>query len=176
MNLRNSGPLLRTSPPWVCSLTCTPSEFSDLGWALQQGEFADGVVRRLRGTKMKTVASLFDEIAAALQFPYYFGENWDALDECLSDLGWLPGRSYLLLIADALQVLSEEAAVEFRTFVNLLMRSGEEWASGRMKGEPWDRPPTAFHIVMQCLEGQDEELANRIRTAGGDIFPLSVIR
>jgi RNAse (barnase) inhibitor barstar len=57
---------------------------------------------------MRTVNSLFDEIAASFQFPWYFGENWDALDECLNDLAWLPARSYLLGIMDASQVLSEE--------------------------------------------------------------------
>jgi hypothetical protein len=48
------------------------------------------VVRTLRGVKMQTVQQLFDEFAAALQFPWYFGENWAAFDECLTDLAWLP--------------------------------------------------------------------------------------
>jgi RNAse (barnase) inhibitor barstar len=176
MKLRNAETLLSTTPPWLFSVTCTPSEITDLGWALQQQEFADSVVRRIRGAKMKTVASLFDEIASALQFPYYFGENWDALDECLNDLEWLPGRSYLLLVPDAIRVLSEEAEEQFTTFVSLLTRTGEEWAKRCIEGKPWDRPPTPFHVVMQCFEGEEAELANRIVAAGGEILPLTVIR
>jgi hypothetical protein len=29
------------------------------------------------------------EFAASFQFPYYFGENWPAFDECINDLSWL---------------------------------------------------------------------------------------
>ncbi|MFD7158495.1 barstar family protein [Kribbella sp. NPDC059898] len=32
-----------------------------------------------------SVAGLFDEFAATLQFPYCFGENWDGLGDCVSD-------------------------------------------------------------------------------------------
>lgn len=47
-------------------------------------------IRAVRGRKMRTVHGLFDEMAAALQFPYYFEENWAAFDECLADMDWLP--------------------------------------------------------------------------------------
>jgi Barstar (barnase inhibitor) len=31
-----------------------------------------------------------DEMAAALEFPYYFGGNRPAFNECTSDMDWLP--------------------------------------------------------------------------------------
>src|ERR1051326_1670912 len=63
------------------------------------------VMRRIRGHKAKTTAALFDEMAAALQFPSYFGENWNALDECLNDLEWLPGDAYVLVFERSPEVL-----------------------------------------------------------------------
>jgi len=38
-------------------------------------------VRVLRGKKMRTTPRLMDELGAALQFFYGFGENWHALKE-----------------------------------------------------------------------------------------------
>ncbi len=44
------------------------------------------VVVHVRGRRMTTLDGVFDEFAAALQFPYYFGANKDAFDECLSEV------------------------------------------------------------------------------------------
>lgn len=61
-----------------------------------QCALGNGVVRVIRGHKCTSYEALHNEIAAALQFPDYYGENWDALDECLGDLDWLPGDWYFL--------------------------------------------------------------------------------
>lgn len=44
--------------------------------------------------------AMLEAIAAVLAFPDYFGFNWDALDECLSDLEWFDGP-VVLVIEDA---------------------------------------------------------------------------
>jgi hypothetical protein len=41
-------------------------------------------------------ADLLRFLAAHLSFPDYFGHNWDALDECLRDLAWLPATEVIL--------------------------------------------------------------------------------
>ena len=40
---------------------------------------------------MRTSRLLLKNIAAALGFPDWFGANWDALEDCLSDLSWREG-------------------------------------------------------------------------------------
>ncbi len=37
----------------------------------------------------KTPEDVREELAEALQFPDYYGKNWDAFDECMCDLDWL---------------------------------------------------------------------------------------
>lgn len=48
-------------------------------------------------------------IAAALQFPDWFGHNWDALADCLSDMAWLPAAGYVIILehADGFRVAAE---------------------------------------------------------------------
>ena len=62
--------------------------------------------------------------ARALRFPDWFGDNWDGLQDCLSDLSWMPADGYLLLLTNtddwrradqesfdiALEVLEQAAA------------------------------------------------------------------
>lgn len=37
-------------------------------------------------------------LAKELKFPAYFGQNWDALDECLRDLSWLDGVKRVAIV------------------------------------------------------------------------------
>jgi hypothetical protein len=39
-----------------------------------------------------------DAAAKALNFPHYFGSNWDAFEDCLTDLSWIGAKGYFLLI------------------------------------------------------------------------------
>jgi hypothetical protein len=49
----------------------------------------DGELFYLDGAEMTDKAQLMQEFAAVLNFPDYFGGNWDALRDCLGDVSWL---------------------------------------------------------------------------------------
>lgn len=51
----------------------------------------------LEGGRAKDTQTFFDECARTLEFPAWFGRNWDALADCLSDLTWLPATTHVLL-------------------------------------------------------------------------------
>ena len=57
-------------------------------------------VAYIRGKRCATEEGFFKEISAAFQFPYYFGENWPALDECITDLDWLKIENRIFLSID----------------------------------------------------------------------------
>jgi hypothetical protein len=46
-------------------------------------------------------AGLLERIAAALGFPDWFGDNWDALYDCLTDLSWRQGQGWVLILENA---------------------------------------------------------------------------
>lgn len=59
------------------------------------------IVRTIDGRRCTSSAGFFTEIAAALEFPAYFGHNWDALNDCLIDMGWLPAPGYVVVMTEA---------------------------------------------------------------------------
>ena len=117
-------------------------------WAWKQAEL--GIESKiLRGSKMRSAEALFDEFGAVMQFPDYFGENWNAFYECLTDLSWMPANAYVLVIVDADQVLVDEYETEFPILFKFLLIASMEWAKPISLGEWWDRQAIPFHIVMQ---------------------------
>lgn len=119
------------------------------GWAE-----AGLTVRAVRGSKMRTEDQLFTEVSAALQFPYYFGENWPAFDECLADLEWLPrGSGFVFVVYEAEQVLADAPPRTFATFEKVVHRACDEFGEPIDDGESWDRPATPFHFVLQLPDG-----------------------
>lgn len=123
---------------------------TDVANAIASWVQAGLTVRRLRGRKMHDYQGLFDEFAAALQFPWYFGENANALRECITDLSWLAsGRGYVLVIEQVSEVLGDSDDEGLSWLVGLLADTAKQWSVPVRSGEPWDRDATPFHVVVQ---------------------------
>ena len=135
--------LCNATPPWSALLV------------VHRGTSASGLVktppgyvlRTIQGKKCRTPSGLFDEFARALAFPDYFGHNWDALEECLADLEWLPAKGYILLITDTQAVLPEDEE-EYDTLLEILDDAGEAWS----KGHTADGRRAPFHVVFIIAE------------------------
>jgi hypothetical protein len=105
----------------------------------------DVVVRILDGRRCRTKRALLAEMARVLGFPTYFGATWDALEDCLTDLEWLPARGYRLIILDADRLLAR-APADYATLVALLEDVGRAWGT-RATGHA-GREAVAFHTVL----------------------------
>jgi RNAse (barnase) inhibitor barstar len=51
-------------------------------------------------SQLSTKAALLDQLYRQLRFPDYFGDNWDALEECIRDLSWLPPGAVVVIHQD----------------------------------------------------------------------------
>jgi hypothetical protein len=70
---------------------------------------------------------LLGRVAAALAFPDWFGHNWDALFDCLAELGVAGGAGCLLVLEHAGE-LRREAPEVFDSAVGILGDVAVEWA------------------------------------------------
>ncbi|MFL5342762.1 MAG: barstar family protein [Gemmataceae bacterium] len=155
--------LLLSASPWVQVVAADASEVADAAAAL---DHSPGVAARVvRGRKMRNAAVLFDEVAAALQFPPYFGENWDALDECLADLGWLRVDAVALVILDAAKVLDQDGAEARRVFWEMLERVSSEWTGPASRMPP--HRARVFRVLLQCSAAEESQLRTSLVKQAG---------
>lgn len=99
--------------------------------------------------KIHTSDDLLKKMAGALNFPSYFGGNWDAFLDMATDLSWNPASGYVVFLKNAealLQLPNEHLAI----FVQLCSATVGRWQSGQdEKGKAIPRTPFYF-----LLEGQ----------------------
>ena len=101
---------------------------------------ADEVLDAVRGSRLRvsrvsldgvrTKDELLGRVAHGLEFPAWFGGNWDALEDCLCDLAWLDGDGQVLLFAGS----SALAADDLGVFTDILSSSAQYWVG---RGRPF---------------------------------------
>ena len=78
-------------------------------------------------------AEFLARIAAAVGFPAWFGHNWDALFDCLTDLSWRPALGYVLILEHATELQATEPEV-FDTALAILGDAAAVWQA---RGAPF---------------------------------------
>jgi RNAse (barnase) inhibitor barstar len=160
------SPWMKSAAPWFHLLVASPGDTCNWLWAIANDSKHRVATRLIRGRKAETKGQFLDEIAAALQFPPHFGENWDALHDCLADLSWIYADAIVLCIADADRLLAK-APGELETSIGILQSAAKEW------NEP-DKPksPRAFHVVVQVAAGQESAVKSAWQGAGVKLEPV----
>ncbi|HXJ77877.1 MAG TPA: barstar family protein [Candidatus Methylomirabilis sp.] len=128
-------PLRATEPPWVHLVVLGRGETPESALAMPPG-FA---VRSIDGRRCRSKPGLLSEFARALEFPADSGRNWDAFEELLADLEWLPAKGYLLIVTEADQLLAEHPD-DYGTFIEVVNAVAQEWATAPV--------PVPFHLCL----------------------------
>jgi hypothetical protein len=100
----------------------------------------DSIEDSLRGSKLsfgriplhdaKDKSALLGRIAARLGFPAWFGQNWDALEDCLTDLSWRDGEGHVLVF-EGFQFLPAD---ELGQLIDVMIGVVEFWSA---QGKPF---------------------------------------
>jgi len=91
----------------------------------------------LAGDRLLNKAALLQAVAQAFDFPADYGENWDALEECLGDMSWWQGPIALLIQqADAIPLET------LNMFLAIFSDVAAQWAEE-------DRPCSLFLSGLQ---------------------------
>jgi RNAse (barnase) inhibitor barstar len=158
-----------TDAGWAHLLVCTESEADELVLERQYAMRAEPPresIWFLRGRRCGTKSRLFQECAAALQFPWYFGENWDALNDCLTDFPWLPSQRYALVLTRTESVLEQDER-SFATMVGVFASAAEYWlAPSDQASMPDPVGAASFRVIFQCDDEDATEVRRRLRSAG----------
>ncbi|MBD1825642.1 barstar family protein [Cyanobacteria bacterium FACHB-DQ100] len=90
----------------------------------------------LDGRKIASKEEFLREVAEAMDFPTYFGYNWDAFDECIRDLNWLPAQKYIV-IYDRPDIFARAQPEQWQIAQEILQSAAHHWQeSGRLM-EVW---------------------------------------
>jgi RNAse (barnase) inhibitor barstar len=76
---------------------------------------------------------LLEKLAKAMGFPAHFGNNWDALHDCLTDLDWLKAKGYVIVFEKS-KHFGAGHKHDFEAATEVLRAVAEYWHG---KGKPF---------------------------------------
>ncbi|MBW4501602.1 MAG: barstar family protein [Scytonema hyalinum WJT4-NPBG1] len=156
--------LFRQEKPAFYIQVTDESSFADMYLQLKE-HCGEAAIRIVRGNKSTNVPNFFNEVGAALQFPYYFGENWDAFEECITDLSWLDSEAYLLMVSQANLLLQDAAQKDFHILMQILLNAHDTWLNQPHYVNE-EEEPTAFHVLFACNDLDVSDFSQRLVEAG----------
>ena len=73
-----------------------------------------------------TKAQVLGLLGRALEFPSWFGRNWDALEDCLTDAGWIAHPGVMVCI-EGFGAYAKADADGFAILLDIFKTSAEYW-------------------------------------------------
>jgi RNAse (barnase) inhibitor barstar len=101
---------------------------------------------RVDGAACRTKPAMFAEWARALDFPDYFGHNWDALADVIGDL--VDDGPIVIAVDDAVQLLADEPPEQLRTLLEVL-------------------DDERLTLLLRCQQGDEGTMQQRLTQASG---------
>jgi RNAse (barnase) inhibitor barstar len=100
----------------------------------------------VRGVRDKR--TLLERCAEEFVLPSYFGHNWDALQDSLRDLSWVPANTGYLVVYDHWREPADADPAAHRTLLDVFTAAVEHW-----------RPTATPMAVLILVTEEDQENA-----------------
>lgn len=85
----------------------------------------------LDGEKITTKTEFLQAAAQALQFPDYFGYNWDAFEDCLTDFDQLSDKGHILLYTQP-ENFATANPKDWNTLLAIFRTAVQDWLQGNL--------------------------------------------
>ena len=142
--------LAHPSPPWIVNADCELIRWIQADLATH---YPCRIVE-LNGNAMCSLAGCWSEFEKKLSFPSYFGQNLNALFDCLTDESVVPVGITVILISDSQELLTLETKSTREAVIDTLCRACEELSKHITVGELWDRPACPMHVVLEMNQSK----------------------
>ena len=138
--------LFRPQPPWV--VTCRKGD--DLSLFCTSTDIKDHEISvvEILCENIKKISCFYEVFSDLFQFPEYFGENLNALIDCMEDEKSRDTIPLLVLLSDADDFLREEPADAVHGVLSAFNTIGTRWAEDG-GGADWGSPPRGFVVVLE---------------------------
>lgn len=98
--------------------------------------------------KARNKGDLLEKIGHAMAFPEWFGHNWDALSDCLLDMGWRPALGFVVILKNV-EMVHSRAESDFACLLKIFADVADE---RRSEGVPFwclvDIPASKFPALL----------------------------
>jgi hypothetical protein len=125
------------------------------------------VIYGIRGNKCASLSALFNEWAAALQFPFYFGENLNAFADCMGDLIRANPTNHIIVVSKAGNLLLDDPDC-LTEFFDVLSCVPDYW-----KQRYYPTQNHQFKLILQDSSDKAAELRSRLQQIAIDFDEIS---
>lgn len=102
-------------------------------------------VLRVDLSQVSTKEGFLTAVGEALEFPEWFGHNWDALADCLTDLSWMAADGYVIAL-DHADAFATAQPADFAMALSIFQDAADSW---REEGVPF------WTLVGTAADGTD---------------------
>jgi hypothetical protein len=102
---------------------------------------------RIDGRNVLTKRRFLAVAARALDFPSWFGFNWDAFEDCVTDLEWILSPACVVLLEN-MEQFAQRAPRDFDIALQILEAAAEFW-SGKA---------VSFHVLVSSIQTESAPL------------------